>query len=104
MGYFDLREFIKTIESHGELERVKGVGWDLEMSSIVELVYREGKDPKPALLFDEIPGYPKGYRTLFGMLGSTWRIAKTLGLPEDRIDGLGVADSWYKKEKDLRPI
>ena len=74
------------------------------MGSIVELIYREGKDPKPTILFDEIPGYPKGYRTLFGMLGSTWRIAKTLGLPEERIDCLGVTDNWYKKAKDLRPL
>jgi 4-hydroxy-3-polyprenylbenzoate decarboxylase len=56
------------------------------------------------LLFDEIPGYPRGYRTLFGMLGSTWRIAKTMGLPEDQVDPMSVADNWYKKTKTLRPI
>jgi hypothetical protein len=36
---------------------------------MVELIYREGKDPKPALIFDEIPGNPKGFRTIFGMQG-----------------------------------
>ena len=71
MGHTDLRDWLKTVESRGQLKQVSGAGWDLEMSGIVELIYREGKDPKPAILFDEIPGYPKGFRTLFGMLGST---------------------------------
>ena len=104
MGYIDLRDWLGAVKKRGEVEHIIGANWDLEMSSIVELVYREGKDLKPAMLFDEIPGYPKGYRTLFGMLGSTWRIAKTLGLPEDRVDRLGVADNWCKKSKEIRPI
>lgn len=104
MSHIDLRDWLKEVEKQGQLKYINGAGWDLEMGSIVELIYREGKDPKPTILFDEIPGYPKGYRTLFGMLGSTWRIAKTLGLPEERIDCLGVTDNWYKKAKDLRPL
>ena len=72
------------------------------MSSIVELIYREGKHPKPVVLFDEIPGYQKGYRTLFGFLGSTWQIAKTLGLPEDQTDPVMVAENWYQKNKEPR--
>jgi len=104
MSHTDLRGWLKEVENNGQLKCINGAGWDLEMGSIVELIYREGKDPKPTILFDEIPGYPKGYRALFGMLGSSWRIAKTLGLPEDRIDCLGVADNWYRKARDLRPI
>jgi len=41
------------------------------MSSLAELVHGEAREPKPAILFDDIPGYPKGYRALFGLLGST---------------------------------
>jgi len=104
MGHTDLRDWLKEVENRGQLKRINGANWDLEISSLVELVYREGKDPKPAILFDEIPGYPKGFRTLFGMLGSTWRIAKTLGLPEDRIDRLGITDNWYKKARELGSI
>jgi UbiD family decarboxylase len=104
MSHIDLRDWLEEVQNNGQLKCVNGAGWDLEMGSIVEIIYREGKDPKPTVLFDEIPGYPKGHRTLFGMLGSTWRIAKTLGLPEDRIDCLGIADNWYKKARDLRPL
>lgn len=104
MSHTDLRDWLKEIEKHGQLKQINGADWDVEMGSIVELIYRERKDPKPTILFDEIPGYPKGYRTLFGMLGSTWRIAKTLSLPEDRIDCLEITDNWYKKARDLRPL
>jgi UbiD family decarboxylase len=104
MSHTDLRDWLKEVEDNGQLKCIDGAGWDLEMGSIVELIYREGKDPKPTILFDEIPSYPKGYRTLFGMLGSTWRIVRTLGLPEDRIDCLGITDNWYKKARNLRPL
>jgi len=104
MGYSDLRDFLEAVESHGELERIDGANWDLEMSSIAELTYREGQDPKPALLFDEIPGYPKGYQTLFGMLGSTWRLARMLGLPENEIETMRLHENWYLKSRKLQNI
>ena len=75
------------------------------MSSIVELIKREGKNPKPGLvLFDEIPDYPKGYRALFGLLGSNWGIAKILGLPEDQLDRMSLLRNWRNKAKDLHLI
>lgn len=104
MGHADLRDFLGAIKSHGELKTIKGANWDVEMGSLVELIYREGKNPKPAVLFDEIPGYPKDYQTLFGVLGSTWRIARALGLEDDKVEPMNVADNWYKKSKDLTPI
>ncbi len=104
MSYSGLRDWLEAVESRGEIEHIRGADWNLEMSSIAEIIYREGQDPKPLLLFSEIPGYPKGYRTAFGMLGSTWRIAKTLGLPEDQIDRRSVVDNWYKKSKELTRI
>jgi UbiD family decarboxylase len=104
MSHSDLREWLKVVEKQGQLKRVQGASWELEMGAIVELIYREGEDPKPTILFDEVPGYPKGFRTLFGMLGSTWRIAKTLDLPEDQIDCLGLTDNWYRKAREIKPV
>ena len=104
MGCTDLREWLEAVEQHGELKRIGGAGWDLEMSSICEVVSKEGRETKPALLFDDIPGYPEGYRALFGLLNSTWRIAKTLGLPEDRTDRMSLLQNWRKKARDLRLI
>ena len=104
MSYLTLRDFIKMVEDHKELERVSQANWDLEMGSIVELIYREGKAPKPAVLFDDIPGYPKGFRTVYGMLGSPWRIARTLGLPPENTSLMGLHENWYQRRKTLKPV
>ncbi len=104
MSHTDLRDWLEAVESRGELQHINGASWDLEMGAITELVYREGKDPKPAMLFDEVPGYPKGYRTLFGMVSSLFRIAKTLGLPEDEINYMRVHENWFNKDRDIRHI
>jgi UbiD family decarboxylase len=104
MSYLGLRDFIQPVNDNNELERISGASWDLEMGALVELVYREGKNPKPMMLFDDIPGYSKGFRTLFGMLGSTWRIAKALGLPEDCLKPMQVHEQWYKRHTEIKPI
>src|SRR5579862_7128482 len=59
--FSDLREFIAELDDLNELRGVDGADWDLELGTICELNYeRQG----PALLFDNIKGYPKGYRVL----------------------------------------
>ena len=102
--YRDLREWLEAIESHGELKRITGADWDLEMSSLTEIVYREGKEPKPALLFDDIPGYTRGYRTLFGLLGSLRRIAMALGLPDDQTNRVSLLQNWKRMNKGISLI
>lgn len=104
MGHIDLRDWLEAVERRGELTRINGADWNLEMSSLVEIIFREGKDPRPAVMFDEIRGYPKGFRTLFGMLGSPWRIAKTLGLPEDAVNPMQIHENWYKKSNIMHAI
>ncbi|MFC2070164.1 UbiD family decarboxylase, partial [Chloroflexota bacterium] len=72
MAFTDLREFIAAVDNLGELKRVEGAHWDLEIGAITELVAeRKG----PALLFDQIPGYPAGYRILTHPFASTKRTA-----------------------------
>ncbi len=83
MAYKDLRDFLSIAERCGELKTVRGVDWNLDMGSFSEIVYQGKKEPKPALLFDDIPGYPAGFRCLFGQLSSPRRIAMALGLPDD---------------------
>jgi hypothetical protein len=42
--------------------------FDLEMAGICEIVAGEAMDFRPVIMFDDIPGHPKGFRTLFGLL------------------------------------
>src|SRR5882762_9165188 len=61
----DLREFIKRAEEAGEIVRIKGADWKLEMGTLGEIVNHARPQP-PALLFEDVPGYPKGMRLISG--------------------------------------
>ena len=58
----DLRAWLETARSLGELKDVKGADAKLELGAISELNVK--KDAAPALLFDDIKDYPNGYRVL----------------------------------------
>jgi phenylphosphate carboxylase alpha subunit len=67
MPFNDLREYLDLLESQGELNRIKAeVAWDLEIGG----VSRRAMDLRSAaLLFENVKGYPKGFRVLANMLG-----------------------------------
>ena len=55
----DLRGFIEELEKCGQSKKVDGADCETEIGVITELVAeRDG----PTLLFDNIKGYPPGYR------------------------------------------
>ena len=76
----DLRQFIKTVEERGELARINNAHWDREIGAVTEVLYRQKVEKSPMVLFDEIPGYPKGRRCAYGMFGSPFRLATVLGM------------------------
>jgi UbiD family decarboxylase len=100
----DLRDWLEDVERHGELKKISGVDWNLEMSGIYEIVAKELAGPKPVLLFEDIPGCAKGFRTTFGLFGSPRRVAKTLGLPENETDRMTLLKNWYKKTAEIKHI
>ena len=83
VSYRGLRGWLDQVEKLGELERVGGASWDVEMGALTHLLTEKSRGQAPAILFDDVPGYPKGFRTLYGQLSSIKRIALTLGLPLD---------------------
>lgn len=102
MAIKDLRDWIARVEEIGELKAVEKAHWDLELGAIVDL-YLE-KMGRPALLFDSIGEYPKGYRVLANVLTSIKRIAISLGYPTN-IDKLGLIKAWkdYFGKLDVIP-
>ena len=78
----DLRDWLKRCEEIGELLRLENIHWDEEMGAITEMVYHNKPDNPPTILFENIPGYPKGYSALSGMVNSPRRLALTLGFDE----------------------
>jgi UbiD family decarboxylase len=74
----DLRAWLDRIRALGELKNVLGADWNLELGAISELNVR--KEVPPALLFDEIVGYPKGFRVLTCSTSSPARLSSILRL------------------------
>lgn len=101
--YEDLRHWLKIVEEMGELERINNADWNLEIGTLAELIYRERSGVRPALLFDCIKGYPKGFRILVGQNSSFRRLALTLGLPLD-CNGIELVDRFRKKLSAFQPI
>lgn len=99
----DLREWLDRTESFNELLKVDGADWNLEIGAVAEMVYHETPDNPPAILFDNIPGYPKGFRVLAGMTNSMRRLAMTLGFPEPN-GPMDVVRNYRDRMKDFKPI
>ncbi len=97
MAYDDLRDWIKTLEKHGELRRIREeVSPELEITEITDRVSkaRGGKDSPggPALLFENVKGHP-GQKVFINQVGSERRMALALGVERldeiaERIKGL----------------
>lgn len=83
MAYQDLREFIDFLNGQGELLKVPiPVHWMYEIGGWI----RKSMDSRPrgpALLFENIKGYPPGYRVFSGGVGSYPRFAMALGLSSE---------------------
>src|SRR5712664_10778 len=98
----DVREFVERAEQQGELLRIKGADWDLEIGTLGEIVNHARPEP-PALLFEDVPGYPKGMRLLSGATNSSKRLAITLGLPVPERP-LDVVRAYRDRMKVHQPI
>ncbi|MBI2303921.1 MAG: UbiD family decarboxylase [Chloroflexi bacterium] len=97
----DLREWMIKAEELGEVQRVEGAHWDIELGAIVDLFQR--KTGRPALLFNNIPGYPKNYRILSNTLMSLGRIALTLEMPTET-KAVDMVKAWRELWPKLERI
>jgi 4-hydroxy-3-polyprenylbenzoate decarboxylase len=85
-GYDGLRGFLARLEEMGEVEKIAGADWNLEIGALTETVAARKPGRAPALLFDDIPGYPRGFRILSGAANGLRRLALALGLPDPQSD------------------
>src|SRR4030042_2727470 len=101
----DLREFLSRVEELGELKKIDGVDWNIDLGAITEILYREKAEKSPALLFDRIKDYPEGYRCLYGMLQSPRRFALAMGIPLPEGGGLmDLLRVYREKMKGMKLI
>ena len=99
MAYDDLRDWIRTLEKHGELKRIREeVSPEFEITEITDRVSKIGARGRagtsgavkgkyapggPALLFENVKGHP-GHKVLINQFGSERRMALALGV--ERLD------------------
>ncbi len=99
MLWKDLGDYLLKLEEIRELKKVNGANWEEDIGGITELVTeRQG----PALLFDEIKDYPKGYRVASNLFTTPKRTAIALGLNPEPLDSL--AERWEKVAQEIRPV
>ena len=98
----DLREWIQTVKALGELREVSGADRDVDIGPLTQTA--EGlADGGPALLFDRIVGFPKGFRILTNANNSIRRFACTSAL-EDCFSVRDAIQSWRQLTTKLRPM
>src|SRR5216117_2861581 len=81
MQYRDLRDWIERVRDLGELRDVREASWQEDIGRVTEMLHHT--DDSPAVLFDDIPGYPAGFRILANANATRKRLALTLGMPID---------------------
>ena len=104
MAYRGLRGWLEQVEKMGELKKVDGAHWDVEMGSLTQMLTETSRGTAPAILFDKVPGYPDGYRTLYGQLSSIKRIALTLGLPLDYERRVDIVKKYFERMQEMKPL
>ena len=103
-AYDGLRDWIEKVDGMGELLRVDKAHWDTEMGAITHMLTEKSHGDAPAILFDDVPGYPKGFRTLYGEFSSVRRVALTLGMSTEFDRKVDIVQKYYERMQKLTPI
>ena len=100
--YEDLREWIEEADKLGEVRYVDGLSWEREIGMATELLHHS--DPAPAAVFDNIPGYPKGFRVLTNFFGGK-RQNMNIGFAEG-LNRLELSEGFLEvyENEDNQPV
>ena len=99
-----LRGWLDQVRQMGELLDVKGAHWDAEMGSLTQMLTENSHNSAPAILFDEVPGYSKGFRTLYGHFSTIKRVALTLGLPLQNDRKVDIVQRYHARMQNMKTI
>jgi UbiD family decarboxylase len=102
IAYDDLREWLDHAERLGEVRHVKGATWQEDIGLAAEAILRA--ENGPCVVFDDIPGCPKGFRLLLNIFAGTRR-NMTFGFP-DHLGKWELSEAYrdaYLKDMKLVP-
>src|ERR1700692_4984536 len=97
----DLRALLAQLRAAGELQDIAGAEREKEIGGIVDIYQRQIGNK--AVLFDDVPGYPRGHRILANILTSVRRINITLGLDPDA-SAIDLVHYWRRYMKEASAI
>ncbi|MCC2098570.1 MAG: UbiD family decarboxylase, partial [Hyphomicrobiales bacterium] len=92
IDYEDMREWLEHAERLGEVRHIKGASWQEDIGLAAEAVL--AAEHGPCVVFDEVPGCPKGFRLLLNVFAGKRR-NMTLGMP-DHYDKWEMSDGFRK--------
>jgi 3-polyprenyl-4-hydroxybenzoate decarboxylase len=92
--YKDLREFTEPVDALHALRRIEGADVRFEIGGITEVA--AGRPDGPALLFDAINGFPRGFRIFTNACTNPQRAARALGL-DPALRPLDALKAWMEK-------
>jgi UbiD family decarboxylase len=98
--YKDLRGFIDLVEEMNVLRHIRGARTEFEIGGITEVA--AGYEECPALLFDDIKGFPHGFRIFTNPVNTPQRAALALGL-DPGLKPIDALRAWMEKRKSLTP-
>lgn len=90
--YDDLREWLAEAERIGEVRHISGASWQEDIGLVAEAILRA--EHGPCVVFDDVPGCPKGFRLLLNVFAGQRR-NMTLGLP-DHFDKWDLSDGFRR--------
>jgi 4-hydroxy-3-polyprenylbenzoate decarboxylase len=96
--YADLRDFIDRVETLGALRRIDGADPICEIGGVTEVA--AGLPECPALLFDGIKGYPRGFRVFTNATVSPQRAALALGI-DPALRPVDALKEWKSRRSAL---
>src|ERR1700680_5025203 len=97
--YNDLREFICLVDKLGVLRHIEAADPRFEIGGITEVA--AGMPDCPALLFDNILGFPPGFRVFTNATTNAQRAALALGI-DPGLRPLDALKAWMEKRETLQ--
>ena len=91
VSYIDLRSFIDQVDRLQALHRIVGADPYLEIGGVTEVA--AALPDCPALLFDQIKGFPTGFRIFTNATSNVQRAALALGI-DPRLGPLDALKAW----------
>ena len=97
-----LQDFVEACKQIDDWRQIDDADWDEEIGALREVTGELIPDP-PMLLFDNIKGYPAGFRVVGLLTASYKRAALALGLPVDE-PRAKLSELASRKMREVEPI